>query len=94
MIPALPVQAIRAAIADDDWATAEALLAEHEAALRGACTPESLAEAGCREAWMQLLAAQRGLVEELRGARDGAARELDRMARDRRGVSAYLQAGG
>jgi hypothetical protein len=93
MIPALPVEAIRAAIAADDWAAAEALMAEHEAALRGACTPDSLGEAGCRDAWLQLLGAQRALMEELRTARDEAGRALDRLSRDRRGVAAYLQGG-
>lgn len=94
MIPALPVDAIREAVARDDWATADVLLAEHEAALRASCTADSVAEAGCRDGWLQLLAAQRGLVEELRSARDGAARELDRLGRERRGVAAYRQGGG
>lgn len=94
MIPALPVVAIREAIARDDWATAEALLAEHEAALREACTHGSVAEARCRESWMQLLGAQRDLMEELRTARDEAGRALDRLGRDRRGMAAYLQGGG
>lgn len=94
MIPALPVEAIRDAITRDDWATAEALIAEHEAALRESCTHASVAEARCRESWLQLLAAQRGLMDELRDARDEAGRALDRLGRDRRGMSAYLQGGG
>lgn len=91
MIPALPVAAIRRAIADGQWDTVDALLSQHEAELRATCTAESLAEARCRESWIELLAAQRGMIEELRGARDEAGRELDRLARERRGVSAYLQ---
>lgn len=91
MIPALPVAGIRAAVAADDWSAAEALLAEHEAALRASCSDASLAETRCRDSWLELLAAQRQLVEELRGARDEAGRALDRLGRERRGVSAYLQ---
>jgi hypothetical protein len=94
MIPALPVDAIRAAIAQDDWATAEGLMLEHEAALRATCTHASVAEARCREAWMQLLGAQRDLMDELRTARDEAGHALDRLGRDRRGMAAYLQGGG
>lgn len=94
MIPALPVAAIREAIARDDWAAAEALLAGHEDELRAAFEDESQAEARCRESWLQLLAAQRDLIDELRTARDEAGRALDRLGRDRRGVAAYLQGGG
>lgn len=94
MIPVLPVEAIRAALAASEWDTAEALMAGHEAELRAACTPESLAEARCRESWLALLAAQRDLVEELRAARDEAGRALDRLGRERRGVSAYLKGMG
>lgn len=93
MTPALPIDAIREAIANDDWSTAEALLTQHERELREVCTPESLAETRCRESWLALLAAQRELMEELRGARDEAGRALDRIGRDKRGVSAYLQSG-
>lgn len=91
---ALPVDAIRQTIRDGDWDAAHAVLAEHEAALRSAFEGGSAAETACRASWLELLAAQRGLVEELRGARDEAARQLDRLARDRRGVSAYLDGGG
>ncbi|MFZ5655925.1 MAG: hypothetical protein ACOY37_02485 [Pseudomonadota bacterium] len=94
MTPVLPADAIRAAIARDDWATAEALIQEHEQALHAAFAGESPAEAGCRESWLQLLAAQRDLIDELRTARDEAGRALDRLGRDRRGVAAYLRGGG
>jgi len=94
MIPALPVAAIREAIARDDWGAAEALLAAHEAELRAAFDDGSSAETRCRESWLQLLSAQRDLVDELRAARDEAGRALDRLARDRRGVAAYLRDGG
>lgn len=91
---ALPVDAIREAIRDGDWEAAHALIATHETQLREAFADGSAAEKNCREAWMDLLAAQRGLIDELRAARDDAARALERMGRDRRAVSAYLQDGG
>lgn len=91
MIPALPIESVREAVARDDWATAEALLAQHEAAVRAACTSESLAQARHRESWAALLAAQRGLADELRAARDEAARALDCMGQGRRGMAAYRQ---
>lgn len=91
---ALPVDAIRDAIRDGDFDAAHALIEAHEARLRDALEGGTAAEKGCREAWMDLLAAQRGLIEELRTARDDAARALERMGRDRRAVSAYLQDAG
>lgn len=93
MTPALPTAAIREAVASGDWDAADALIAAHEAELRAAFADGSPAEARCRESWIELLAAQRGLIEELRAARDDAGRALDRLGRDRRGVSAYLQSG-
>jgi hypothetical protein len=91
---ALPVAEIRACIAANDFDGANALLAQHEARLRGTFENGSDAEKGCRDSWLELLAAQRGLIEELRNARDEAARALERMGRDRRAVSAYLQDAG
>ena len=93
-VPALPVAAIRACIADGDFDGANALLSDHEAQLRETFDSGSAAERGCRESWLELLAAQRGLIEELRNARDEAAKALDRMGRDRRAVNAYLQDAG
>lgn len=89
--PALPVAAIRACIASGDFDGASTLLAVHETELRGALGADSSAGQNCRDAWLELLAAQRALIDELRDARDEAARALDRMGRDRRAVSAYLQ---
>lgn len=91
---ALPVDAIRQAIRDGDWDAAHALLAEHEAALRNAFEGGSAAETACRASWLELLAAQRAMIDELRGARDEASRALDRMGRDRRGMAAYLEDAG
>ncbi|TZF87309.1 hypothetical protein [Cognatilysobacter lacus] len=90
----LPVAAIRACIAANDFEGASALLEAHDAWLRGAFEGGSAPEQGRREAWLELLAAQRGMIEELRVARDEAARALDRMGRDRRAMSAYLRDAG
>lgn len=92
--PSLPTDAIRACIAANDYEAADALLSGHEAALRAAFGRGSNAERGCREAWLELLTAQRALIEELRTARDEAARSLERMGRDRRAVNAYLRDAG
>ena len=93
-VPALPVAEIRACIAAGDFDGATALLGAHESQLREAFETGSEAEKSCRQAWLELLTAQRGLIEELRNARDDAARALDRMGRDRRAMSAYLQDAG
>jgi hypothetical protein len=93
-VVALPVAAIRACIAANDYDGANALLAEHEAQLRAVFETGTEAEKGCRQAWLELLTAQRGLIEELRNARDDAARALDRAGHERRAVNAYLQDAG
>lgn len=91
MSAALPVDAIREAIRAGDFERAHVLLEQHEAQVRAAVEDGSVAEARCRESWLELLAAQRMLIDELRAARDEAGRALERMGRDRRAVNAYLQ---
>lgn len=91
---ALPTDAIRACIAASDFDGAHALLVEHEDALRASFADGSAAEIGRRDSWLELLAAQRALIDELRAARDDAGRALERMGRDRRAVKAYLADGG
>ena len=90
----LPTDAIRACIAASDFDGAHALLVEHENALRAVFEDGTAAEKGCREAWLELLAAQRSLIDELRSARAEAARALARAGQVRRAVTAYLQGGG
>ena len=90
----LPTEALREAIAAGDWDRAHALLEHHEAGLRAALESGSAAESGGRPSWIDLLAAQRALIDELRGARDEAGRALDRLGRDRRGMAAYQRDGG
>lgn len=90
MTVGLPTDAIRTCIANSDFDGAHALLVEHENALRATFENGTDAEKGCRESWLDLLAAQRALIEELRDARDEAQRTLERMGRDGRAIKAYL----
>ncbi|AXK71282.1 hypothetical protein DWG18_02565 [Lysobacter sp. TY2-98] len=88
--PMLPTDAIRTCIANNDFDGAHALLVEHETALRASFETGSEVEKSCRESWLELLTAQRSLIEELRNARDDAQRTLERMGRDGRAIKAYL----
>ncbi|MGY4516899.1 hypothetical protein [Lysobacter sp. HA18] len=94
MTLALPTDAIRTCIANNDFDGAHALIVEHENSLRATFETGTAAEKSCRESWLELLAAQRAMIEELRDARDDAARSLERLGRDGRAVKAYLQGGG
>jgi hypothetical protein len=87
---ALPVEAIHDAIGRSDWAAAEALLADHETQLRAAFESAPSTAARDRSAWLDLLAAQRALIQHLSAARDEAARAMERLGHDRRAVNAYL----
>lgn len=88
------IEAIRAAVLAGDYEAAHVLMARHEAELRAALETEPAPAEGCRQSWLELLGAQRRLLEELRTARDEAGRELDRIARERRGAAAYLATDG
>lgn len=92
MIPELPLAAIRAAAAGDDWEAAERLLAEHERAVREALAPEG-AVAEDPAGWVALLQAQCALAAELRQRRDECARRLGEAGQGRRGALAYLAGG-
>lgn len=91
MIPVLPADQVRAAIAADDWALAGALLRDHDAAVAAACADPEFARIP-REALQALLDAQRALANEIRAARDEAARALDKLGQDQRGARAWAQA--
>lgn len=92
MIPTLPCAQIREALDRSDWEAAAALLTAHEVELRlvvaGAPDPRQ------HEPLLALVHAQRAFLEELRATRDEAARELQILGKDRRGVQAYLGSGG
>lgn len=89
MIPALPLEAIRAAVDGDDWPRAEALLAAHERAVREALAPPG-AVAADPAGWAALLQAQCAIAAELRQRRDAVARRLGEAGQGRRGALAYL----
>lgn len=91
MIPALPADQVRAAIAADDWALAGRLLREHDAAVAAACASPGSA-ALPREQLQALLDAQRALAGEIRAARDEAARALEKIGQDQRGARAWQRA--
>ena len=91
MIPALPVAGVRAAIADEDWDLADALLRDHHAAVIAACAGPGFAAAP-RGPWQALVEAQRALADEIRSARDEAGRALDKLGQDKRGARAWRQA--
>jgi hypothetical protein len=88
---ALPADAVRAAVAAEDWDAASARLDEYDAALRARF--DSADERPLRDECERLLAAHRALATELAVARDAAAEALRRFQRDRRGVQAYLGGG-
>ena len=89
-VPQLPTAEIRAAIEASDWPLATDLLGEHQRALTGALAGVDLA-ATAREPWLDLLIAQRALLEELRVARDAVEASLTRLNQDHRGARAWLR---
>jgi hypothetical protein len=91
MIPALPADAVRAAIEADDWQRATDLLQAHDAAVVQTLAGVDFATAP-RAPWLDLLAAQHALAGEVRAARDEAGRQLARLGQDRRGARAWQQA--
>lgn len=91
MIPDLPVEAVRQAVADGDWPRASALVEAHDRALRDAFADP--ANPPSRAHCEALLVAQRALSDELAILRDEASAQLQRLQRESRGVRAYLKAG-
>ncbi len=88
--PVLPVDEVRAAIAADDWALADALLARHHEQV-AAVVRESESPLRNDALWLDLLRRQNALLGELREARDGAGAGLARLQADRRGANAWLR---
>ena len=89
-VPALPVATVRDAIAREDWTEADRLLAAHEEMVEDALSvldQQSFESAP----WLQLLAEQAALLNELRSARDAAAEALARCQQGRRGADAWLR---
>lgn len=91
MSPMPPSDALRAAMRDDAWDTAFALIERYDAEVRAAFeSPTHRPDAA--EA-TRLVAAHQALVTELAAARDAVAASLQRFQRERRGVHAYLGSG-
>ncbi len=90
-VPALPAAAIGQAIGVEDFDQAAELLARHQHQLVVALAGADLNTAD-RAPWLQLLAEHRGLMGQLRAARDTAAMELARLDAGRRGANAWLRA--
>lgn len=90
MIPSLPTEQIHAAIEASDWPQATTLLAAHQRELTEALAAVDLATTP-REPWLNLLLAQRALLDELRVARDNVESALTRLSRDHRGARAWLR---
>jgi hypothetical protein len=90
-VPELPVEAIRHAIGLEDFDQAGELLSHHQHQLVLALAKVDLKTAD-RTPWLDLLAGHRGLMDELRTARDAASMELARLDAGRRGANAWLRA--
>ncbi len=90
-VPELPADAVRAAIAAEDWDTAASLLESHHGEIVLALAKVDL-KVVARQPWLDLLAAHGVLIEELRAARDAASEELARLGHGRRGANAWLRA--
>jgi hypothetical protein len=90
MFPNLPTAEIHAAIEANDWPYATTLLAVHQRELTEALASVDLTTAP-REPWLNLLLAQRALLDELRAARNQVESALTRLSRDHRGARAWLR---
>lgn len=90
MIPTLPVTELRAAIADSDWPQASALLDQHQQTLDQALTGVDLATTD-RAPWMDLLLAQRELLDEMKLAQDAAGDALAQLTQGHRGALGWLR---
>lgn len=90
MVPDLPVDRIRAAIANSDFAQAIALLDEHQRVLSITLGSTDLSSTP-REDWLELLLVQRQLLGELQAARDKVEAALARLHQDQRGARAWLR---
>ena len=88
VLPILPADDIRTAVANNDWTRASALVAGHDATVRAAFVDPPREDA--RAAMTDLLAHQQALMLELQQQRDAAADALARLQRERRAAHRYL----
>ncbi|TYT26304.1 hypothetical protein FZO89_08535 [Luteimonas viscosa] len=91
MIPVLPVDEVRAAIAGDAWERATALLQAHDRAVVAAVSAVDFSTQP-QAPWRALLAAQQALAAEVQAARDEVGRTLDKLGQDQRGARAWARA--
>lgn len=86
-----PADAVRAAVAAEDWDAAFARLSEYDSGVRARfeSTEHPPSPAECAG----LLASHQALMAELAALRDTAAGMLRRLQQERRGVRAYLGSG-
>lgn len=89
-IPSLPAGEVRAAIEADDWPLATTLLGEHDRLLTLSLAAVDLASTP-RGPWLDLLQAQRELLQEVRVARDLVGASLAQLNQDHRGARAWLR---
>lgn len=92
MTPALPVDAVRAAIAAEDWTCAAGLLHTHAQTVVAAFPRGAAATGASAAPWRELLAQQQALAEEIRKARDEAGQALAKLGQDQRGARAWARA--
>ncbi|MDH5831388.1 hypothetical protein QFW80_12780 [Luteimonas sp. M1R5S18] len=90
MIPVLPVDEVRAAIAADAFDRATALLQAHDQAVVAAVSAVDFSTQP-QAPWRALLQAQQALAAEIQSARDAVGRALDKLGHDQRGARAWLR---
>jgi hypothetical protein len=89
-VPTLPAADIRCALDAGDWDQAGQMLAQHQQAVAQALGQVDWSRCD-RTPWIDLLTAQRSLLDDLRTARDEAAAALQRLNADHRGARAWLR---
>ncbi|HZV24038.1 MAG TPA: hypothetical protein VFF93_09755 [Luteimonas sp.] len=94
-VPALPLDALREAMGQADLDGVFAILEGHDRAVREALPgPDALLDPRQVQAWMNLIAGQQALMQELAVLRDRTADQLRQLQRHRSGASAYARAMG
>lgn len=94
-IPALPLDALREAMGRADLDATCGLLDAHERAVHAALhAPDELRDPRQTQAWMNLIADQQALLQELSLLREQAAGNLRQLQRHRSGANAYARAMG
>ena len=92
-VPALPLDALREAMGRADLDGVLAVLEDHDRAVREALPgPDALLDPRQVQAWMNLVAGQQALMQELAALREQAATQLRQLQRHRSGASAYARA--